>query len=112
MLKGVKLLFNLRPKKRPEELFGRDSELEEVLRLVKLGSWIVVLDLGWWVSPVFSRSLERFSRSKGYRALYLSLWGVRGFGEFLLALLDVLNSARPLLERLKEGLRGYPRAGV
>ena len=43
MLKGVKLLFDLRPKERPEELFGRDSELEEVLRLVKLGSWIVVL---------------------------------------------------------------------
>lgn len=56
MLKGVKLLFDLRPKERPEELFGRDSELEEVLRLVKLGSWIV--------SPVFSRSLERFSRSR------------------------------------------------
>ena len=38
MLKGVKLLFDLRPKERPEELFGRDSELEEVLRLVGLGN--------------------------------------------------------------------------
>ena len=43
MLKGVKLLFDLRPKERPEELFGRGSELEEVLRLVGLGNWIVVL---------------------------------------------------------------------
>ena len=65
MLKGVKLLFDLRPKERPEELFGRGSELEEVLRLVRLGSWVVSSDLGWWVSPVFSRSLERVSRSRG-----------------------------------------------
>jgi len=43
VLKGVKLLFDLRPKERPEELFGRGSELEEVLRLVGLGNWIVVL---------------------------------------------------------------------
>ena len=38
MLKGVKFLFDLRPKERPEELFGRDSELEEVLRPVGLGN--------------------------------------------------------------------------
>lgn len=35
----------------------------------------------------------------------MNLLGVREFGEFLLALLDALNSARPLLERLKQELR-------
>ena len=106
MLKGVKLLFDLRPKERPEELFGRGSELEEVLRLVRLGSWVVILG----PRMVGKSSLLKVSRAvlekQGYRALYLSLWGVRGFGEFLLALLDALNNARPLLEKLKEGLRG------
>ena len=42
MLKGVKLLFDLRPKERPEELFGRGSELEEVLRLVLDGVTSVI----------------------------------------------------------------------
>ena len=76
---GVKCLRVLscssifRPKERPEELFGRDSELKEVLRLVRMGSWVVVLGH----RMVGKSSLLKVSlavlEKQGYRALYLSL---------------------------------------
>jgi len=40
-LRGLSLsLFNLNPKESPKELFGREKELDELVRLIKARRWV------------------------------------------------------------------------
>ncbi|MEM3082671.1 MAG: hypothetical protein QXM50_03890, partial [Candidatus Caldarchaeum sp.] len=37
------MLFDLRPKERLKDLFGREEEYSKLVRLVENGSWVAVL---------------------------------------------------------------------
>jgi AAA+ ATPase superfamily predicted ATPase len=37
------VLFDLNPKKSPRELFGRENELDELIRLIKARRWVALL---------------------------------------------------------------------
>jgi ABC-type phosphate/phosphonate transport system ATPase subunit len=37
------MLFDLKPKDEPGELFGREAELDRMAELLKAGNWVVVL---------------------------------------------------------------------
>ena len=67
------MLFDLRPKERLNELFGRGEEYEELSRLVGSGQWVAVLGR----RMVGKTSLVKtFVKETG--GLYVNLMGVRG----------------------------------
>ena len=37
------MLFDLNPKESPRELFGREKELDELIRLIKARRWVALL---------------------------------------------------------------------
>jgi hypothetical protein len=78
-LRGLSLsLFSLNPKEFPKELFGREKELDELVRLVKARRWIAILG----PRMVGKTSLIKVANVKlektGVKAIYVNLWGARG----------------------------------
>jgi hypothetical protein len=44
-------LFNLNPKENLKELFGREKEIDELIRLIKAKRWIALLGPRMWARP-------------------------------------------------------------
>lgn len=102
-------LFNLNPKESPSELFGRDKELDELVRLIKARRWVAVLG----PRMVGKTSLIKVANAKlkndRIKAIYVNLWGARGTQGLLNALALGLNYEKSLLQKIKgaaEGIEG------
>lgn len=79
-------LFNLNPKESPKELFGREKELEELIRLTKAKRWVAVLG----PRMVGKTSLLKVAGAELEKAkikvVYVNLWGAKGTNGLLRAL--------------------------
>jgi AAA+ ATPase superfamily predicted ATPase len=101
-LRGLSLsLFNLNPKESPKELFGREKELDEIVRLIKARRWVAVLG----PRMVGKTSLIKVANTKlenaGIKAVYVNLWGAKGTHGLLKALARGLNSEKGVLQKIK-----------
>ena len=95
-------LFDLAPKDSPKALFGRDRELDELVRLVNAGRWVVLLGprmVG--KTSLLKAASRRFERP----AIYVNLWGARGTLGFVNAFVHGLNSSRSLVSKLRGVVR-------
>lgn len=95
-------LFDLPPKDSSKALFGRERELDELVRLVDAGRWVVVLGprmVG--KTSLLKAANRRFRRP----AIYVNLWGARGTLGFVNAVVQGLNASRSLVSRLRGALR-------
>lgn len=101
------MLFDLRPKKRLKDLFGREEEYSELVRLVENGSWVAVLGKrmtgktcekgGVYVNLLSARGLDSVLER------IVSAFGLR-LEEFALTLGPVnVNSAANVLEKIGDG---------
>jgi AAA+ ATPase superfamily predicted ATPase len=102
VLKGVKLpLFNLNPKESPKELFGREKETDELIRLIKARRWVALLG----PRMVGKTSLIKVANTKlektGIRAIYVNLWGTKGTQGLLSALARGVNNEKTVLQKIK-----------
>ena len=96
------MLFDLNPKKSPKELFGREEELGELLRLIKARRWVALLG----PRMVGKTSLVKAANTKlGHEAVYVNLWGVRSTQGLLNALVNGLNSSKSLSQRIRDGMQ-------
>ncbi|MFZ3355625.1 MAG: ATP-binding protein [Thermoplasmata archaeon] len=92
-------LFDLGPKDRPEALFGRETELEQLTRLVDAGRWTAILG----PRMVGKTSLAKAVTRRGKRpVVYVNLWGARGTQGLLDAFVHGLNSSQTLSDRLRK----------
>lgn len=95
-------LFNLNPKESPNELFGREKELEELIRLIKARRWIAVLG----PRMVGKTSLLKVANTKLEKAkiktVYANLWGAKATNGLLKALARGLNDEKSLLQKIKD----------
>jgi AAA+ ATPase superfamily predicted ATPase len=95
------MLFDLNPKESPRELFGREEELDELVRLLKARRWVAVLG----PRMVGKTSLVKVANTRiDQNAVYLNLWGVKGTQGLLNALVHGLSSSRGLLQKVKDGM--------
>jgi AAA+ ATPase superfamily predicted ATPase len=95
-------LFDLTPKATARGLYGRGSELAALARLVENGRWAVVLG----PRMVGKTSLGKAAAAQSRRSVvYVNLWGARGTPGLLNALLQGINSSKPLLQRVRGALR-------
>lgn len=94
-------LFDLNPKDSPAELFGRDRELADLVRLVDAGRWAVVLGprmVG--KTSLIKAATRRISRP----SIYVNLWGARGTLGFVNAFVHGLNSSGSLLTKIRSAI--------
>lgn len=95
-------LFDLAPKDTRRALYGRDAELGALVRLIENGRWAALLG----PRMVGKTSLSKAATAQSGRpTVYVNLWGARGTQGLLNALLNGINSSRPLLNRLRGALR-------
>lgn len=95
-------LFDLTPKDSPEELFGREQELAQLVRLVSAGRWVAVLG----PRMVGKTSLVRAAAKRVNRqTVYVSLWGATGARGFVEAIAHGINANRTLLGRIRARVR-------
>jgi len=101
-LRGLSLpLFDLNPKESPEELYGRERELDELVRLIKAKRWVAVLGPRMVGKTSLIKAANPRLEDAGFKTVYVNLWGAKRTQGLLNALARGLNSAKGLLERIR-----------
>lgn len=98
------LLFDLKPKDSRSDFYGKRDTIDEIIRLLKRGSWVVVLG----PRMVGKTSIIKVACNdlpRGYSHVYLNLWGVKSAGLFLETLAHGINESQTLYEKLKDILK-------
>jgi len=96
------MLFDLNPKDSPKELFGREEELDELVRLIKARRWVTLLG----PRMVGKTSLVKVANTRlDHNAVYVNLWGVKSTQGLLNALVNGLNSSRSLSQKIRDGVQ-------
>ena len=87
------MFFDLRPKERAKDLFGREKELKELGDLVET-EWVAVVGARMTGKTSLIRTFVRESRNR--IALYVNLLGARGIQDFALRLSEALGGSKTL----------------
>jgi len=95
-------LFNLNPKESPKELFGREKELDELVRLIKARRWVAVLGPRMVGKTSLIKAANTRLENVGIKTVYVNLWGAKRTQGLLNALARGLNSAKGLLQKIKD----------
>ncbi|MCP8320563.1 MAG: ATP-binding protein, partial [archaeon] len=97
-------LFDLNPKESPKELFAREKELDELIRLIEARRWVAILG----PRMVGKTSLIKVANVKledaGFKTVYVNLWGAQRTQGLLNALARGLNSSKGLSQKIKDGI--------
>ncbi|BBD73296.1 hypothetical protein HS1genome_1685 [Sulfodiicoccus acidiphilus] len=72
------MIFDVKPKEDMRELLFRENEARKLKELVEKGVWVVVLG----PRMVGKTSLIKVT-SRGFRSIYVNLWGARGLNDLL-----------------------------
>lgn len=100
-LRGLSLpLFDIAPKESPKELYDRERELGELIRLVKARRWVAILAPRMVGKTSLIKASNVELEKVGFKTVYVNLWGTQRTQGLLNALALGLNSAKPLLKRI------------
>jgi AAA+ ATPase superfamily predicted ATPase len=69
--------FSPNPKETPKELFGREKELDEIIRLVKAKRWIALLGLRMVGKTSLIKTANKKLENAGIKAVYVNLWSAK-----------------------------------
>jgi uncharacterized protein len=94
-------LFNLNPKESPNELFGREKEIEEITRLIKAKRWVAVLGPRMVGKTSLLKATGAKLEKDKIRVIYANLWGAKGTNGLLKALARGLNEEKSILQKIK-----------
>lgn len=95
-------LFDLNPKETPKSLFGREEELDQIVRLIKERRWVALIG----PRMVGKTSLIKVANTKlDHNGIYVNLWGAKSTKGLLNALVTSLNQSKSLLQTIKDGVR-------
>lgn len=98
------MLFDLHPKERINDLFGRDHEVTYIIDQIIKGNWVVVLGqrmIG--KTSVLKVSLNELEK-RGYSILYVNLRGVKSLDGLLDLMVTEINKKRSLFSKLSVSL--------
>jgi hypothetical protein len=97
-------LFDLNPKESPKELFAREKELDELVRLIKARRWVAVLGPRMAGKTSLIKAANVRLEKAGFKTVYVNLWGARRTQGLLNSLARGLNSSKGLLQKIKDTL--------
>ena len=99
---GHNMLFDLNPKEQRRELFGRDLQLDELVRLLESGSWAAILGprmVG--KTSLIKVALTELGR-EGRKTLYVNFTGVTSLSSATKLLIEKVNEDKSFLARLEK----------
>jgi AAA+ ATPase superfamily predicted ATPase len=94
-------LFNLSPKESPKELFGREKELDDLVRLIQARRWVAVLGPRMVGKTSLLKAASVKLEKNKIKVIYANLWGARGTDGLLKALARGLNEEKSLIQKVK-----------
>jgi AAA+ ATPase superfamily predicted ATPase len=94
-------LFDLKPKESPKELFGREKELEDLIRLIQAKRWVAVLGPRMLGKTSLLKAAGATLNRQNIKVIYVNLWGARGTNDFLRALARALNQEKSVIDKIK-----------
>ena len=94
-------LFNLNPKESCKELFGREKEVEELIRLIKARRWVALLGPRMVGKTSLIKATNTKLEKTGIRTLYINLWGIKGTQGLLSAITQGINNQKTLMQKIK-----------
>lgn len=94
-------LFDLKPKESPKELFGREKELEDLVRLIAAKRWVAVLGPRMVGKTSLLKAASVTLNRQNIKAIYVNLWGAKGTNDFLKALARAINQEKSIIDRIR-----------
>lgn len=94
-------LFTLNPKESPKQLFGREKELEDLVRIVQARRWVAVLGPRMVGKTSLLKAAGILLEKQKMKVLYVNLWGAKGSNDFLRALARALNEDKSIIQKIK-----------
>jgi AAA+ ATPase superfamily predicted ATPase len=96
-------LFDLHPKESLAELFGRENEISELVRLIEKKSWVAVLGPRMIGKTSLIKTTSK--EIKSFKTIYINLWGIKTIHGLLNCLVQGLNSSKVLLDKIADVVR-------
>jgi uncharacterized protein len=94
-------LFDLKPKESPKELFGREKELADLIRMTQTGRWVALKGPRMVGKTSLLKVAAPALTRQGTKVIYVNLWGARGTDDFLKALAQALNEEKTVINKIK-----------
>jgi AAA+ ATPase superfamily predicted ATPase len=94
-------LFNLNPKESPKELFGREQELEDLIRLIRARRWVALIGPRMVGKTSLLKAAGAILMRQNIKVVYVNLWGAKGTNDFLKALARALNEEKSIIHKIK-----------
>jgi AAA+ ATPase superfamily predicted ATPase len=94
-------LFDLQPKESPRELFGREQELADFIRLVQAKRWVALKGPRMVGKTSLLKAASPVLMRQNIKVIYVNLWGARGTDDFLKALAQALNEEKSIVNKIK-----------
>ncbi len=95
-------LFNLNPKDSPKQLFGRENELDDLVRMLKARRWVAVLGPRMVGKTSLLKAATPILTKEKIKVVYVNLWGAKGTDDFLKALARALNEEKNTINKIKD----------
>jgi len=100
----LNMLFDLEPKEEKNELFGRDEQTDELIRLLKSGRWVAVLGPRMVGKTSLIKVVLNELKKDGRITLYVNFYGVSSISSATKLIIERLNENKGLLAKFKEKL--------
>jgi len=94
-------LFDLKPKESPKELFGREKELGDLIRLIQAKRWVAVQGPRMVGKTSLLKAAGSTLIRQNIKVLYVNLWGAKGTNDFLRALARAVNEEKSIINKIK-----------
>lgn len=98
------MLFDLHPKDSTESLFGRNSEISDLLKHLENRRWVALLGTRMVGKTSLVKVVKDELRKKGVEALYINLWGITTISGLLDGLTYSINASPRLYKDVKQFL--------
>jgi uncharacterized protein len=94
-------LFDLKPKESPKELFGREKELSDLIRLTQAKRWVALKGPRMVGKTSLLKAVAPTLMRQNIKVVYVNLWGAKGTDDFLRALSRALNEEKSIINKIK-----------
>jgi AAA+ ATPase superfamily predicted ATPase len=94
-------LFNLQPKESPKELFGREQELADLIRMLEAKRWVALKGPRMVGKTSLLKAASPTLLRHNIKVVYVNLWGARGTEDFLKALAQALNEEKSIINKIR-----------
>ena len=95
-------LFDLQPKEDPNELFGREAEINQLVDLIKAKRWTVILGPRMAGKTSLMKVACTALHLEGYHAIYVNLWATKDVQGLLNRLIQGIADSKGLYIKVKD----------